>query len=90
MENLEELVDLSIQEIVQPLDQLDPESPIVSLFSQSPPQCPPQIMDVVNQPAWRARKPLNLASPLHDLPKNPEKVLPKFDPRKGVFAEDHL
>ena len=40
MENLEELVDLSIQEIVQPLDQLDPESPTVSVFSQSPPQSP--------------------------------------------------
>ena len=47
-------------------------------------------MVVVDQLAWRARMPLNLASPLHDLPKNPEKVLPKFDPRKGVFAEDHL
>ena len=33
VENLEELVDLSIQEIVQPLDQLDPESPTVSIFS---------------------------------------------------------
>ena len=32
VENLEELVDLSIQEIVQPLDQLDLESPVVSVF----------------------------------------------------------
>ena len=47
-------------------------------------------MVVVNQPAWRARMPLNLATPLHDFPRNPEKVLPKFDPGKGVFAEDHL
>ena len=34
--------------------------------------------------------PLNLAAPLHDLPKHPERVLPKFDPRKGVSAEYHL
>ena len=44
MENLEELVDPSIQEIIQPLDQLGPESPIASVFSQSPPQYPPRIM----------------------------------------------
>ena len=47
-------------------------------------------MVVVNQPAWRARTPLNLAAPLHDFLKNPEKVLPKFDPGKGVSVEDHL
>ena len=47
-------------------------------------------MVVINQPAWRARTPLNLAAQLHDLPKHPEKVLPKFDPGKGVSAEDHL
>ena len=34
--------------------------------------------------------PIDLATPLHNLPKNPEKVLPKFDPWKGVSAEDHL
>ena len=27
---------------------------------------------------------------MHDLPKHPEKVLPRFDPRKGVSVEDHL
>ena len=89
-ENLEELVDLSIQEIVQPLDQLDPDSRANSVFSQSPPHCPPQIMADVNKTTWRARTPLILAAPLHDLPKHPEKILPKFDPRKGVSAEDHL
>ena len=47
-------------------------------------------MVVVNQPTWRARTPLNLAAPLHDLRKNPEKVLPKFDHGKGVSIEDHL
>ena len=34
--------------------------------------------------------PLNLAAPLHALPKNPEIFLPKFDPGKGVSVEDHL
>ena len=85
MENLEELVDLSIQEIVQPIDQLGLESPAASVFMQSPPPYPPQIMVAFNQPTWKARTPLNLAAPLHDLPKHP-----KFDPRKGVSAEDHL
>ena len=47
-------------------------------------------MAVVNRPAWRERAPLNLVAPLHDLPKHPEKVSPKFDPGKGVSVEDHL
>ena len=47
-------------------------------------------MVVVNQPTWREIIPLNLVAPLHDLPKHPEKVLPKFDPGKGVYIEDHL
>ena len=27
---------------------------------------------------------------MHDLPKRPERVLPNFDPRKDIYAEDHL
>ena len=50
MEILEELVDLSIQEIVQPLDQLYPESPAVSIVSQSPPQSPSRIMFLLINP----------------------------------------
>ena len=64
VEKLEEWVDLSIQEIVHPLDQLDPESPVVSIFSQSLAQYPPRIMDDVNQPTWRERTPLNLVAAL--------------------------
>ena len=45
---------------------------------------------IVNQHAWRARGPLNLAALLHDLTKHPKRVLPKFDPEKGIYAEDHL
>ena len=48
------------------------------------------MVENVNQPTWRERTPLNLAAPLYNLPKHPERVLPKFDPRKGVSAEDHL
>ena len=44
----------------------------------------------INQPVWRAITPLNLAAPLHDLPKHPECVLLKFDPRNRISAEDHL
>ena len=41
-------------------------------------------------PAWRARTPLNLAAPLHNLPTHPEKSLPKFDPTEGIDVDDHL
>ena len=44
----------------------------------------------VNQSAWRERMPLNLATPLHDLPKHLERTLPKFDPGKCISIEDHL
>ena len=47
-------------------------------------------MAAANQPSWRARTPLNMDAPLHDFPKNLDKVLPKFDPRRGIFAEDHF
>ena len=95
VENLEELFDLSIQDIAQPLDQLGPKSPIVHSPISSPPQSPPQtpcriMVGKVNQPTWRVRTPLNLAPPLHDLPKHPERTLPKFDLGKGISVEDHL
>ena len=62
---------------------------------QYPPQTPRRVIDGnvppnPNQPnpppAWRARTPLNLATPLHAFPQNPEKALPKFDPRKRNFS----
>ena len=76
VEDLEELVESSLQEVDQPLNQLDPGSPYCSPFQtliQSQPHSPLRIMGNVNanqppQPAWRARSPLNLADPLHDLP----------------------
>ena len=48
---------------------------------------PPNANQPINPnppPAWRARKPLNLAPPLHALPHNAEKALPKFDLGKGI------
>ena len=73
MENLEELVDLSIQEICQPIDQLGPESPIAKVSPHCPPQYPPQVMVVVvNQPRLRTRMPLSMATPLHGLHKKSE------------------
>ena len=74
MENLEELVDLSIQEITQPLDQSGTKYPITQVFPHYPPYSTPQVMVAANQPAWRAGMPLNLATPLHNLPKNLERV----------------
>ena len=48
----------------------------------------------VNQPnplpAWRARSPLNLTPPLHNLPQYFEKLLPKFDLDEKTVGDDHL
>ena len=41
-------------------------------------------------PAWKARSPLNLAPPLHDLPQDFEKMFPKFDPSEKIMVDDHL
>ena len=42
------------------------------------------------QPAWRARSPLNLTPPLHDLPQDFDMMLPKFEPSEGILVDDHL
>ena len=41
-------------------------------------------------PAWRARSPLNLTPPLHNLPQAFDKLLPKFDPEERITVDDHL
>ena len=41
-------------------------------------------------PAWRARSPLNLTPPLHNLPQAFDKLLPKFDPEERIAIDDHL
>ena len=47
-----------------------------------------------NQPAppptWRARSPLNLTPPLHAMPQNFDKSLPKFEPNEGILVDYHL
>ena len=51
VEDFEELVETTLQEIVQPLNQVGPNSPQCSPFKtpfQSPPQSPPRIMANVN------------------------------------------
>ena len=49
---------------------------------------------ILNQPnplpAWRARSPLNLTPPLHNLPQDFDKLLPKFDPKEKTVVDDHL
>ena len=49
---------------------------------------------IVNQPnplpAWKARTPLNLTPPLHNLPQAFDKLLPKFDPEERIDVDDHL
>ena len=99
---LEELVEVALQEVVQPLNQVGPNTPYCSPVRTpvpSPPHYPPKLMASVNAnhppsppnppPAWKARSPLNLTPLLHDLPQAFEKLLPMFDPNK-VAVDDHL
>ena len=96
---IEEMVEATLQEVDQPLNQMDPDSPYCSPCwtpVQSPPHSPLRIMAHVNAnqlpppPAWKARSPLNLTPPLHDLPQAFDKMLPKFEPSEGVLVDDHL
>ena len=77
----QELVEISLQEVELPLNEEGPETPYISFVHTpvgSPPHSPPQLMAVANAnkppnppnppPAWKARSPLNLTPPLHDLP----------------------
>ena len=58
--------------------------------------CSPLLMAGINVnqpnplPAWKARSPLNLTPPLHNLPQAFEKLLPKFDPDEKIDMDDHL
>ena len=87
------------------LNQVGPDSPYSSSAHTpvgSPPHSPPLLMAGINAnlpppnppnpppPAWRARSPLNLTPPLHDLPQAFEKLLPKFDPNEKILVDDHL
>ena len=79
---LEELVERALQEVVQPLNQVGPNTPYGSPINTpmpSPPHSQPRLMEGVNAnqpnppnppPAWKFRSPLNLTPPLHDLPQS--------------------
>jgi hypothetical protein len=42
-----------------------------------------------NQP-WITINALAILGPQNPLPKHPEKLLPKFDPKKAILPEDHI
>jgi hypothetical protein len=42
-----------------------------------------------NQP-WLARDALAIPRRVHNLPRHPKKLLPKFDPETSGFPEDHI
>ena len=82
---------------------MGPDTPYYSPIHtpiHSPPHSPPRLMANMNAnqppnppnppPAWRARSTLNLAPPLHDLPQDFEKMLPKFDPSENILVDYHL
>jgi len=41
-------------------------------------------------PLWLSEGALNLAKPLHEIPRKPKKFLPKFNPDKPCSLEDHI
>ena len=41
-------------------------------------------------PRWLTINPLAIAGPQNDLPKNPDKLLPKFDPNDDILPKTHL
>ena len=99
----EELVEIALQEVVQPLNQVGPDTPHSSPVHtpiHSPPHSPLRLMAGVNAnqppsppnppPAWKARSPLNLTRSLHNLPQAFENMLPKFDPNEKMLVDDHL
>ena len=99
----EELVETALREVVLPLNQVGldtPHSSPVHTPIHSPPHSPPRLMAGVNAnqppnppnppPTWRAKSPLNVTPPLHDLPQSFEKMLPKFDPSEKILVDDHL
>jgi hypothetical protein len=45
---------------------------------------------VGNQPTWLAPDAFNLLGVMHDLQKNAERLLPKFDPEKGILPEENI
>ena len=68
--DLEELVETTLQEVVQPLNQVGPNTPFCSAVYtpvHSPPHSPPRLMAGINAnqppnppnppPAWKARSP---------------------------------
>ena len=99
----EELVEVALQKVVQPLNQVGLDTPYSSPVHtpiHSPPHSPPRLMVGMNAnqppnppnppPTWKARSPLNLTPPLHDLRQSFEKMLPKFDPNEKILVDDHL
>ena len=40
-------------------------------------------------PRWLTINPLAISGPQNDLPKNPEKLLPKFDPDDDILPKSH-
>ena len=103
VEDFEELVETSLQEVVQPMNQLELDTPYCSLVHtpvHSTPHSPLKIMANVNAnqppnppnppPSWRAISPLNLTPTFHELPQAFEKMLPKFDPSEKILVDDHL
>lgn len=42
------------------------------------------------QPKWMYQGALNLGGNLHDIPKQPKRILPSFDLDNSVTCEDHI
>ena len=45
---------------------------------------------MVANPRWLTINPLSISRPQNDLPKNPDQLLPKFDPDDDILPKDHI
>jgi hypothetical protein len=45
---------------------------------------------MVANPRWLTINPLSITRPQNPLPKNPEKLLPKFDPNDDILPKTHI
>jgi hypothetical protein len=95
---VEDLVDISLQEIPHPLDQIPP-TPLGSNSSRFEPHYESEEDNKLNLnmdgnqniiPKWMSWGALNFPRKIHDFPKCLEILLPKFDIDKSYSPEDHI
>jgi hypothetical protein len=102
---VEYLVEISLQDILEPLDQIPPSNLSSPRTSHSPTLEPKlnkkdcEILQLLahqmtrNQPympSCMSQGAHNLRGKFHNFPKNPERISPNFHPNKSCAPKDHI